>query len=379
MKKLRIALFAALAAAALHAQNITGTWQGTLKAGPRELRTVYKISLEDDKLKAVMYVIDQGGQPINASSITQDGPAIKVKVAQIGGTYDGKLSADGNSITGTWEQVGMTFPLNLERATPQTEWAIPEPLPPPKVMPADAKPSFEVSTIKPAKPGRGFSLLVNRSGMMNTTGTSLSDLIKFAYDVHPRQITKGPAWLETEKFDITAKPDTPGIPNGAQLKAMVQKMLTERFELAFHREQKELSVYAITIAKGGSKLTKSESPANLPGFGMPPGRLMVQNATMEELAHVLQSNLLDQPVVDQTGLGATRYNLMLQYTPDASQRAQLAALGPGGAPPTPAATDPDAPPDLFTAFQQQGGLRLESTKASVDVLVIDKAEKPSDN
>jgi uncharacterized protein (TIGR03435 family) len=379
MQKLHIAVFAALFAAALHAQNITGTWQGTLKAGPRELRTVYKISLEDDKLKAVLYVIDQGGQPINASSITQDGSAIKMKIALISGSYEGKLSADGNTITGTWEQLGMMFPLNLERATPQTEWTIPAPLPPPTVMAADAKPSFEVSTIKPAKPGRGFSLLVNRSGTLNTTSTSLSDLIKFAYDVHPRQITKGPAWLETERFDITAKPDTPGMPNPTQLKAMVQKLLADRFELAFHREQKELPVYALTTAKGGTKLTKSESPLNLPGFGLPPGRLMVQNATMAELAHVLQANVVEQPVVDQTGLGTTRYNFTLQYTPDASQRAQLsAALGPA-APPTPAAADPDAPPDLFTAFQQQAGLRLESTKAQVDVLVIDKAEKPSEN
>jgi uncharacterized protein (TIGR03435 family) len=379
MKKLPLALFAALVAGALHAQNITGTWQGTLKAGPQELRTVYKISLENDKLKAVLYSIDQGGQPINASSITQDGSTIKIKIQQINGTYEGKLTADGNTITGTWDQgLGMPLPLTLVRATPESEWAIPAPLPPPQIMPADAKPSFEVSTIKPAKPGRGFSLLVNRSGMMNTTSTSLSDLIKFAYDLHPRQITKGPAWLETEKFDITAKPDTPGIPNGTQLKAMVQKMLAERFELAFHREKKELSVYAITVAKGGPKLAKSESPGNLPGFGMPPGRLMVRNATMAQLANVMQANLLEQPVVDQTGLGEARYDFTLQYTPDASQRAQLAALGPGAAPPPPA-NDPDAPPDLFTAFQQQLGLKLESTKAPVDVLVIDKAEKPGEN
>ncbi|HEY7392887.1 MAG TPA: TIGR03435 family protein [Bryobacteraceae bacterium] len=375
-----VSLGAALLPSALHAQNITGTWQGTLKVGPQELRIVFKTSLEDDKLKAVMYSIDQaGGQPINASSITQDGSAVKIKIIQVNGNYEGKLSADGNTITGTWDQgLGMPLPLNLVRATPQTEWAIPEPPPPPKLMAPDAKPGFEVSTIKPAKPGRGFSLLVNRSGMLNTTSTSLSDLIKFAYDVHPRQITKGPAWLETEKFDITAKPDTPGMPNPTQLKVMVQKLLADRFQLAFHREQKELPVYAITTAKGGPKLTKSQSPLNLPGFGLPPGRLMVRNATMAELAHVMQASLIEQPVVDQTGLGETRYDFTLQYTPDASQRAVLAALGPGAAPPPPA-NDADAPPDLFTAFQQQLGLKLESTKAPVDVLVIDKAEKPSDN
>ena len=86
--------------------------------------------------------------------------------------------------------------------------------------------------------------------MLNTTSTTVSDLIKFAYDLHPRQITRGPSWLESEKYDITAKPDTAGIPNPAQLKMMVQKLLKERFQLTFHNEKKELSVYAITVAKG---------------------------------------------------------------------------------------------------------------------------------
>jgi uncharacterized protein (TIGR03435 family) len=377
MKKLRILFFAVLLASALDAQNITGTWQGTLKAGPQDLRIVVKISLEDDKLKAVMYSIDQaGGQPINANSITSDGSSIKMAVSLIGGNYEGKLSPDGNSIAGTWNQIA-PLPLNLTRATPESEWTIPEPPPPPKAMPADATPGFEVSTIKPSKPQSRFSLLVNRSGMLTATGTTLSDLIKFAYDVHPRQITRGPAWLENEKFDITAKPDTAGMPSPTQLKAMVQKLLAERFQLTFHREKREQSVYAIIIAKNGPKLTKSESPLNLPGFGLPPRRFVVRNATMAEVASVLQANLMEQPVVDQTGLGSTRYDFMLSYTSDPSQLSRLGGLGPNPAPPP--ADNADAPPDLFAAFQQQLGLKLESTKAPADVLVIDRAEKPSEN
>ena len=120
-----------------------------------------------------------------------------------------------------------------------------------------------MATIKPADPRTLFTL-VNRSGMLNTTST-LSAIIKFAYDLHPRQITKGPAsWLESEKFDISAKPDTAGIPNPAQLKMMVQKLLKERFQLAFHNE-KELSV-AITVTKTGPKITKSQSGNNFPAF-----------------------------------------------------------------------------------------------------------------
>jgi uncharacterized protein (TIGR03435 family) len=365
---------AALPGSALHAQNITGAWQGTLKAGPQELRIVIKISLEDDKPKAVMYSIDQGGQPISASAFTKDGSIIKMTIGGIG-NYEGRLSADANSIAGTWTQ-GAPLPLNLTRATPETTWTIPEPPPPLKLMAPDATPEFEVATIKPSKPDERTSFLVNRSGMLNATNTSVSDMIKFAYDLHSRQV-KGPAWIETEKYAITGKPDVQGMPNGKQLKSMVQKLLTDRFQLTFHREKKELSVYAITIAKSGAKIAKSESNSlNLPGFGGGPRGLQIRNATMGEFAEFLQARILDQPVVDQTGFGTTRYDFTLKWTPDAAQLAQLGAPGLNA---QPAVDNPDAPPDLFTAFQQQLGLKLESTKAPVDVLVIDRVEKPSAN
>ena len=336
-----------------------------------------KVSTTDaDKLAAVFYSIDQQSPAIPATTFTRNGSAVKMTIAAANATYEGRLNAEENSIEGTWSQ-GVPMPLNLTKATPQTAWTIPDPPPPPTQMPADAKPGFEVATIKPARPEGRFSLLVNRSGMLNTTSTSVADLIKFAYDLHPRQITKGPAWLESEKFDITAKPDVGGMPNPAQLKMMVQKLLKERFELSFHNEKKELSVYAITVSKTGAKLTKSESPLNLPGFGGGPRAFMVRNATMEEFAHVLQANILEQPVVDQTGLGATRYDFQLKWTPDPTQS------GLGGPPPPnapPAAADPaDAPPDIFAAFQQQLGLKLENTKAPADVMVIDHLEKPSGN
>jgi uncharacterized protein (TIGR03435 family) len=242
-------------------------------------------------------------------------------------------------------------------------------------MAANAKPEFEVATIKPARPDGRFSLTVNRSGMLNTTSTSLSDLIKFAYGLHPRQILNGPTWLESEKYDVTGKPDVDGLPSPDQLKMMVQKLLADRFQLAFHRDKKELSVYAIIVAKGGAKISKNETDsASLPGFGLGPRGLNVHNATIAEFAAVLQSNMLEQPVVDQTGFGSTRYDFVLRWTPDPSQ-GQL-----GGPPPSAAPTpDADAPPDLFTAVQQQLGLKLESTKAPVEVLAIDRVEKPSPN
>ena len=116
MKKLMLSIMtlAAFSRGALYAQNFTGTWQGTLK-GPRELRIVMKISVgDDDKLKAEFYSIDQQSPAIPASQITRDGSTLKMTVAAIGGNYEGKLNADGNSITGTWTQ-GAPLPLNLVR------------------------------------------------------------------------------------------------------------------------------------------------------------------------------------------------------------------------------------------------------------------------
>jgi len=380
MKKLMrwIIALAALSGGAF-AQNITGTWQGAIQppqAQGRGLRIVLKISTTAaDKLAAVMYSIDQQSPAIPATTFTRNGSTIKMTVTPLNGTYEGKVSADGNSIEGIWSQ-GMPLTLNLVRATPETAWVIPEPPPPPKTMAADANPGFEVATIKPARPEGRFSLTVNRSGMLNTTSTTVADLIKFAYDLHPRQITKGPAWLESEKYDITAKPDTEGIPNPTQLKLMVQKLLKERFQLTFHNEKKELSVYAITVTKTGPKLTKNESGGNLPGYGGGRGTFIVRNSSIAEFGHILQANILEQPVVDQTGLGATRYDFTLKWTPDPSQ-SQIGGPAPPNAPPP--ADNADTPPDIFTAFQQQLGLKLENTKAPVDVMVVDRLEKPSDN
>ena len=377
---LRIIAFAAVSGSVLLAQNLTGSWQGTLPGpqGRPPLRIVIQISRADDEsLKAVLYSIDQGGQPINATSAKQQGSTFKMTVAPIGGDYEGKLSADGASITGTWTQGGPPMPLNLARATPETAWTIPEPPPPPKLMPADANPTFEVATIKPSNPDTpGTSILVGRGGanLFTTTNTTLADIITFAYGIHARQLTGGPAWLESDKFDLTAKPDQPGIPNVTQLKSMVQKLLAERFQLAFHRDKKELSAYVIAVAKTGPKMAKVEgSRGSLPGFGgRGLGSIAVQNATMAEFAEFLQSRILEKPVVDQTALPG-RYDFTLLWTPDASQ---VAALG-SNAPPPP--SNPDAPPDLFAAVQQQLGLKLESGKAPVEVLVIDKVQKPSEN
>lgn len=240
---------------------------------------------------------------------------------------------------------------------------------------AQANPNFEVATIKPSKPdarGRGFGA---RGRQFKTFNTSLADLISYAYGCHPKQLIDAPDWVNTEKYDITAQTDGEVPDDRQQLKTMWQNLIAQRFKLAFHHDKKEPSVYVLRVAKTGPKLTKSEGdPNSLPTQGFRQfGALKVQNATMGEFANqILQNTVLDRPVVDQTALTG-RWDFTLNWTPDDSQFASFGVKMP---PPSDGA---DAPPNLFTAIQEQIGLKLESGKALTDVLVIDHVQRPTDN
>lgn len=351
---------------------IAGTWQGTLHAG-RDLRTVLKITrAPDGTLKSEFYSIDQGGQPIPVKTTTFTSGELKAYVEVIDGTFTGKLSADGNTIDGQWVQGDHPSPLTFTRATPATAWTIPEP--PPRVAPmkADADPSFEVATIKPSKPdaqGKGIGGPPGRFMMKNTT---LDDMLMFAYRLHTKQIVGGPEWLGTEKFDVEARPDTPGEANETQNRTMVRKMLVSRFNLKFHDEKRDLSAFVLSVARGGPKLEKSEDPPdqNSAFYFRGLGDLIFRNMNMTTFSSWLQT-VLDRPVVDHTGLDS-RYSGKLKWNPDESQFAIF------GAPPHPS-TAPDAPPPLGEAIQQQLGLKLEVDKVPVSVMVIDHVDKPSEN
>jgi uncharacterized protein (TIGR03435 family) len=354
--------------------DIADTWQGTLHAG-QDLRTVVKISKADGGgYKAVFYSIDQGGAPLPVTKITLEGTTVKMSLTAIGGTYEGKLSADGKTITGNWSQGPTPLPLVFTRATPETEWTIPPP--PPKLPPMDANasPSFEVATIKPSKPDDQRKAFLVRGRRFQTINVSLSEMMSFAYGVHAKQVIGAPSWAETAKFDIDAQPDGEGAPSDMQWKGMLQKLIVERFKLTFHRDKKELSVYVLSVAKTGQKLTKSEGdPNGLPGlFFHGLGDLHVTNANMADFAGLMQEAVLDRPVLDQTGLNG-RFDFTLKWTPDDSQFSGMGAKIP---PPTDSAT---APPGLYTAIQEQIGLKLDATKAPAEVLVIDHVEKPSEN
>jgi uncharacterized protein (TIGR03435 family) len=360
-----------LSAAVVSAQNLAGNWQGTLQAGNRALRLVFVISATDGGgLRAVMYSIDQGGQGVPATVAVQ-GSVVRMNAAGINVTFEGSLSADGNSIAGNFVQGGNPISTVLQRATKDTAWAIPEP---PRPMAADAPLAFEVATIKLSNPDAPGKLFTVRGRQVLTINTTLNDLVVFAYDLHQKQIAGGPDWASTQKFDLTGQPEAPGIPSITQLRGMIRLLLTDRFKLAFHRDKREMPIYAIIVGPNGHKLTKNDNnPNGLPGMifrGL--GNLPVSNATIADFAGVMQSAVLDRPVVDKTGLTG-RWDFVIRWTPDESQ---FGGMGVRVPPPT---DDPNAPPGIFTAFTDQLGLKLDPTRGAVDVIVIDKVERPSEN
>jgi uncharacterized protein (TIGR03435 family) len=239
-------------------------------------------------------------------------------------------------------------------------------------MAPDANPGFEVATIKPSQADEQRAVMVQGTRLV-TRATSLVDMMMFAYGVHPLQIADAPDWMTAEKFDVVVQPNMPGRPSTAQMRSIVQQLLADRFKLAFHHAQRELPVYRIVAAKGGPKLTpatKEEQENNTAAIGITPGLMTVINATLSEFASLMQRYVrLDRPIVDHTGI-AGKYDFKLSWTPDFSQF--------DGNPPGPAKNDENAP-SLYTAIQEQLGLKLEAAREPTDVLVIDHVERPSEN
>lgn len=238
-------------------------------------------------------------------------------------------------------------------------------------------PEFEVASIKPTPPGPG-----GRWIRMQTThefaakNHALKTLVAAAYNLSPSAISGGPAWVDSDHYDILAKAPGDVRPNLEEQMSMLRKLLRERFQLTFHREAKELRVYALTIAKGGPKLKESAASPDASPEGPPPlifvvspelVRLPGRNATIAELASVLQRAALDYPVLDRTGLSA-RYDFDLEFTPD--ETVFGGALGRG--------IDDSSRPGLFAALAQQLGLKMEATRGPIEALVIDHVERPSE-
>jgi len=378
----RLIALTILPASCIFAQDLAGIWQGVVKNPDtkEELRTVIKIASpavvsSGSPINGNFYSIDQT-YLVFPATITVQGSAVKMNIPGIGAVYEAKLSADGNSISGTVKGFSVPAPWAMNRVTEAEAWPIPKPPAPPRPMAADADPAFEVAAIKPSNPdaqGRGARVQDSNIALRNLT---LTEIMRNVYDVHPNLLIGLPAWASSERYDITGKPDVPGQPNGDQLKIMLRKLLADRFQLKFHQDQRELPVFSLTVAKGGLKITrngvkadaKSEAKNDTSGvIFRGQGSVLLNNLSMDEFCRMLQSSALDRPVVNQTGLEG-KYTFSLVWTPE-----QL------GANPAPAALRADAPPDIYAALQQQLGLKVDATKLKVTVLVVDKVDKPSEN
>ncbi|HEX9201003.1 MAG TPA: TIGR03435 family protein [Acidobacteriaceae bacterium] len=377
MKKVMLCIlaFATVFTTALRAQDLSGNWQGTLKAGGKDIRLIVNIYKGDkDGWSGKLYSIDQTPQPFNTSMIKVDASTIKFSVDTIGGGYEGKLGADAKTMAGTWTQGGAAMPLILVRSTPETAWDIPRPPVPEKPMAADADPAFDVATIKP-NPSGGSSLqgLTMNGRNFKVRNGSLTDLITVAYNVQVKQVAGAPGWADNDRYDIDGVPDQPGQPSITQLRTMIRKLLEDRCKLTIHHEKRDMSAYVLSGAK--TKLTPSQTiNGQLPGMFASSGKggltLHLINGTMTDFTGFLQMLVLDKPVVDRTGLEG-RYDENITFTPDQTQF--------HGNPPKLPQTDVAEAPDLFAAIQQQLGLKLSAEKTAVDVIAIDHVDKPSPN
>lgn len=357
--------------------DLAGIWQGTLTPpnAQRGTRFVIKISKDaSGAYKGALYNADRGQPPLTFNTVTLEGTDVKLASSVF--TVTGKLAPDGKTIDGAFTGFGPNpVAVSFARTDPDAAWPIPEPV---KPMAADANPGFDVVTVKPSKPGQQGKGLGFDGRRFRTINTNVNDLIAVAYGMHTKQIIGAPDWFGTELYDIEGVPDVPGRPNLEQMGDLLQKLLADRFQLKFHHESKDLSVYVITVASGGAKMAKSAAaPTDPPAFGFRgPGDLVVRNLSMADFAKGMQTTVTDRPVVDQTGLKG-RWDFTLKWTPDDSQFAQFrGAVNPQ---PPAAGDNPNAPPSLYTALQEQLGLKMEATKAPDDVMVIDHVEKPSPN
>ena len=374
MKKLLVWV-SLLAAALTHgawAQNPSETWQGTLHTG-QDLRLVLQVSTANGAFSGKLFSIDQGATGMSTTTLSRDSGVLKFTIVGMDASYDAKLSPDGKTAVGTWKQGSRAIPLTLERVSADAAWEIPKATPALSLMDPKLEPGYEVATIKPTDPehARGGFTLQGRH--MVAGNFTVEGMITLAYNLHPTQLAGGPAWIRTDHFDMDILPDREGLPSLDQARGIVRKLLADRFALKTHYESKQLSVYVLSVAKTGPKLTKSGAdPSSPPGMGGPPGTMMMRNGSMAEFAQFMQ-NVLDRPVLDQTGL-KDRYDLKLRWAPDESQ---YGGRVPPQNPDNGAAAE--ALPSLFTAIQEQIGLKLDAQKAAAKVMVIDSVEKPSAN
>ena len=234
-------------------------------------------------------------------------------------------------------------------------------------MARDADPDWDVVTVKPSDPdSKEAGYRISGRRQIQLLKQTVEAMLMVGYGVHKKQIENAPDWVRTEMWDVTGETDQMGEPDAAQVRSLVRKVLKERFGLVLHTQQEEMPVFALTVAKGGAKLKASDGdPSALAdeydheNGGEATVRFV--NAPVSLVVTILDFRV-DKPIVDKTGLTG-RYDFTLKYTTDETR-------GP---------TDANAAPGLFTAMEEQLGLKLEPVKTMTDVLVIDKVERPGAN
>ncbi len=289
----------------------------------------------------------------------------------------GKVNPDGNRLTGA-AAIAAAAMLAFGLAHAQQGAA-------PQSGEAAKSPEFEVATIKPSKPGAVGSTFAFASGEgVKVTNGTLKGIIEMAYNVRDFQITGGPGWIDSQQFDVVAK--SAASDSGSQAgnsqesidetRLRIRALLALRFELKVHTETKELPIYILAVGKNGSKLAEAgvqnasgSSPA---GINARCGEMIGTSTTMTNLAYKL-SVQLDRPVNDITGLTG-KYDFQLSWSPEAGPCAAATHIANSDV----GASSSDGA-SLFTAVQEQLGLKLESQKGPVEVLVVDHAEQPSEN
>jgi uncharacterized protein (TIGR03435 family) len=231
------------------------------------------------------------------------------------------------------------------------------------------QPQFAVASIRPntsTDPRRYITGM--QRGDLKAINYTLKDLIRLGWDVRSYEISGGPKWLDSDRYNIEAKPEVPldvpgpGNEGDHRLRLMVQAMLADRFKLKLHRETKEVSVYLLVIGRNGPRLKQTREPADQgPHIQDSKGKLIATKVDMPLFSRALAGEL-GVTVIDRTNLSGA-YDLNLEWNPDEDVSAAVSSSGPS----------------IFTALQEQLGLRLESGKAPVDVVVVDYAEKASAN
>ncbi len=315
----------------LRATDVTGKWSGIAGA------PIY-VTFKQDGAK----LSGSAGQAGDEQTLElADGKVEGDRLTFRAGTLQFDLRVRGDELAGDLNAGGETFKVVLKRVDPAAASSGPK--------------SFDVASVKraPAAPNGAYSSIHLDPGRLTCTNVNLRKLIGLAYSIKDYQLS-GPEWMGSELYNITAT--FPAGASGEEILPMIRTLLAERFQFAFHRDTKELPVYALVLAKGGSKLKPAEfgRTSNNGGVGYFDG----QRSGIQNLANFL-ARQLDRPVLDMTGLKGV-FDFNLDWSPDD--------------------TPSETKPDLTTALQQQLGLKLEARKAPIEVMVVDRLEKvPTEN